>query len=86
MAVRVQPQIVLTMFLFWRKFQPQYSYKIVLIKKRVYCLVIYFILHLSNIGGVDSRGIKNSLYVGECPVNASPCLIFKVGDVKKNNK
>ena len=34
-GLRVQPQFVLTMFLFWRKFQPHCSYKIVLIKKSV---------------------------------------------------
>ena len=50
-----------------------------------YCLIIYFILHLSNIGGVDSRGIKNSLYVGECQFHA---WYSKLAMLKKiiNNK
>ena len=34
MATKTQPQFVLRMFLFWRKFQPQFSYKIVLIKRK----------------------------------------------------
>ena len=37
-----QPQIVLRMFLFLGKSQPQCSYKIVLIKKRVYILIWHY--------------------------------------------